>query len=158
MAGMPIRRARREAAEFAKQTALRGGEEPLQPHQVDNYTRLTNPPPVRHPRKPRQPRTVAPANVPRPAAGPSLAISEADAAIFQEARGLALANTLAFIKQDFSQEPDPSIRAKMQLKQQEMCQSILMLGGRIDPGSFKGAGKDEVAEMLEKIKTGQPQT
>jgi hypothetical protein len=157
---MPIRRARREAAEYQRQLLLRDGEEPMQnPH---HYVALTNPPDVRHPRITKAMRAPQPIpGVPRPAPAAPAALpaapplTEADAAVFSNARTRALEIADAFLKQDFTNEYDPSLKAKLILKQLEVAQNILSLGGRIDPAGLRGAVGDEIGEMLKSIK-GEP--
>ena len=81
-------------------------------------------------------------------------MSAEEAQIFTEARLRALKLTRDFLNRDLSQEYDAALRAKLELKQIELAQGILTLGGRIDPGVMRGQQTDEVGEMLASIKGG----
>ena len=165
MAGRPLRRARLAAEEYQRALALRDGEEPMQLGER-TYSALVAPPPVRHIKVPRAPQRRPPAPLAEAAPSPIPArraraappepppMSEADAAVFAEARTLALRTSLDFLKQDLTAEYDPAIRAKLLLKQLEVAQSILSLGGRVDPAGLRGQGGDEkeISDMLAAIK------
>lgn len=159
MAGRPLRRARLALAAQQEALRIRGGEEPLQPAQL-GYEALTHPEPVRHipipraDRKPRAPRP-HPAAVPQaplPVAAGAPPLTATEAATFTEAREIAIRKMRDFIAQDIDEyHPDAT---KLKLKQFEVMQTVLMLGGRIDPAALRGQATDEVGEMLAALKGG----
>lgn len=164
MAGRPLRRARLAAQAHAEAMRVRGGEEPMQ--NIEPYSLLTDPPPVRHidpstlatTSMPPPPRRIGPSRTVVPVAIPAKAppLTEAEARMFAEARNLSLTISLNFLKRNLDDIYDPKERFKAEMKQLEIAQSVLSLGGRIDPATMRGTQTDEVGEMLDSIKAQGP--
>lgn len=76
-----------------------------------------------------------------------------EASIFSEARLRALKLTRDFLNRDLSEIHDPTLRAKMELKQLELADSLLALGGRIDPAAMRGQSGDEIGAMVADLKS-----
>lgn len=174
MAGMPIRRARRQAAEHARQLRLRGSEEPPAPDFSSGVSVIPHPEPEPrqyeyHAKPPRQ--EVMPDSRPdaergrgspghdnaRPPAtlvAPGAAappMSEAEAAMFTKARELSMQIVLDFLGREI--DAYAAGADKMRLKQLEIAQGVLALQGRIDPSSLRGQQADDwVGQALAKIK------
>lgn len=148
MAGMPIRRARREAAEHAAMLRLRGGVEPDFPEYFANV----DPSPVRHPPIPPEP--PRPPREPHRSAGPpggaAPPLTAEEASLFVKLRRLSLEKTLAFMEmtiEDYHPNAD-----KLRQKQIEIAQSVMSLTGRVDPSKLRSEQHDELDDMLAGLK------
>jgi hypothetical protein len=145
MVGTPIKRARREAKaraeEEARLAALNGNMtldrrgEPIE-FAPPATARIAAPPP-----------RIAPL----PATPP---LTQLEAAMFTEARTLSLKHMLEFLKQPIESYTPGADKLKM--KQLEIAQAVLALGGRIDPSVLRGQQTDELGAMLDAIKAEKP--